>query len=602
MRTRKSTGRMENENDNENTTNNDMTESVVVERNSPHRLDTDNAMENSANVQYGSRPMTHQRNNANVYDWRNPADNHDKLIIDDDDEPWSGQHAPYVTEIIEMIRNAGVSQKKIPADGDCCIHSVIGSLQINSSRYDISADTLIQRLNLRLGSNYWWNIEEMCTLVESIGFGLFAVQSEKGKNVLHYFNAQRILKRNIFVALKNNHYYVIDLKAKNHINFDMICEIQHPVHQSQIQMSIMDHLMKSKVSDMRLNSIDEFPPLQKDLFEADPWDKDQNSQKSELRDTSQKDSRNKTFWRNGLKKTKINKFKPFKDTPEKFLTLVEWELQLNEAPKIEWVEAFKYFLDPTDGSFLWYQNHRNEFGDNWLILCQLFKDNYSLYHNIDEKKKEFYQLKFEFGKNITFHYYVWNVHRLAKEIDPCCSFTEIRDRVENSVPYLIRNTMLSCQPENEDKLIKLGQRLEKDISMKQKAIRGRNFDSKAFETEIPQSEYSNIEYCQCSPEEQYYDDGEQYIESHAMNSNQQYGNNRFENRQNWQNNQPRFNNPNQQMDQQQRLCYKCHKPGHMFAKCPLNNGQAVLTREGVNPQQSTGNANGEAKENRPVSP
>src|SRR5207237_5395828 len=93
MRTRKSTGRMENENDNENITNDDMTESVVVERNSPHRLNADNAMENSANVQYESRPMTHQRNNANVYDWRNSADNNDKLILDDDDETWYGQHA-----------------------------------------------------------------------------------------------------------------------------------------------------------------------------------------------------------------------------------------------------------------------------------------------------------------------------------------------------------------------------------------------------------------------------------------------------------------------------------------------------------------------------
>src|SRR5207244_12496977 len=103
---------------------------------------------------------------------------------------------------------------------------------------------------------------------------------------------------------------------------------------NKIQKIIMDHLMKSKVSDIRLNSNDEFPPLQKDLFEADPWDKDQNSQKSEPRDTSQKDSRNKTFWRNGLKKTKINKFKPFKDKPETLLTSVECELQFNEATKV----------------------------------------------------------------------------------------------------------------------------------------------------------------------------------------------------------------------------------------------------------------------------
>src|SRR5437868_8332258 len=169
-------------------------------------------------------PVHNEQRQNTSFQRINPELDNDELIMDNDDEWWN-QHPAYVIQIIELIKNAGVSQKKIPADGDCCVHSIVASLQINSSRYDLSAENLMSKLNLRLGSNYWWTIEEMCSLVESIGYGLFAVQNENGKNTLNYFNAQRVLKRNIFVALKSNHYYVIDLKLKNHIDFDLICEI-----------------------------------------------------------------------------------------------------------------------------------------------------------------------------------------------------------------------------------------------------------------------------------------------------------------------------------------------------------------------------------------
>src|SRR5437016_9249509 len=98
------------------------------------------------------------------------------------------------------------------------------------------------KLNLKLGTNYWWNLEEMCSLVEPIGCGLFAIQSDQGQNVLHFFNPQRLVRRNIFVILRHNHYSVIDVKAKGHLNVDSIVEITVPSSAADIQMSILNHL------------------------------------------------------------------------------------------------------------------------------------------------------------------------------------------------------------------------------------------------------------------------------------------------------------------------------------------------------------------------
>src|SRR5207253_11299406 len=77
-------------------------------------------------------------------------------------------------------------------------------------------------------------------------------------------------------------------------------------------------------------------------------------------------------WRNGLLKTKISKFKPFRDVPERFLKQVEWEVELNEVPMSEWVSAFRYFLDPNNGSFLWYQSHLTDFENNWKLFSEIF--------------------------------------------------------------------------------------------------------------------------------------------------------------------------------------------------------------------------------------
>src|SRR5207244_7669141 len=289
-------------------------------------------------------------------------------------------------------------------------------------------------------------------------------------------------------------------------------------------------------------------------------------------------------WRNGLLKTKISKFKPFRDIPERFLTQVEWELELNEVPKSEWVSAFKYFLDPNNGSFLWYQSYLTDFENNWKLFAEIFRNNYSLYHNIDQKRKEFYELKYNFGQTVTFHDYFWKVHRLAKELNPLASFADIKDRIENSVPYSLRNAMMSVQPANEDALIKLGCRIENDMNSKIRSYRGKQFDSKAFESDmIFENENYEVPYnCEnCEQEE---------IDLHAMN----VGQNQFnDGRPQWYNNRNNFGNDQRRYaDRQQGQCYKCHQRGHMIAKCPLNDGQAVLTKDNVNVAKPSENSNG----------
>ena len=99
-------------------------------------------------------------------------------------------------------------------------------------------------------------------------------------------------------------------------------------------------------------------------------------------------------------------------------------------------------------------------------FCNKFKETYGLHANLDQKRKEFYDLKFEIGKSQSFHDYVWLVHRKIKDISPNAIFDDIRDRIENSVPYVIRNAILSCRPINEVELIKVGSRVERDLIIK----------------------------------------------------------------------------------------------------------------------------------------
>src|SRR5207237_411220 len=141
--------------------------------------------------------------------------------------------------------------------------------------------------------------------------------------------------------------------------------------------------------------------------------------------------------------------------------------------------------------------------------------------------------------------------------------------------YMIRNAMLSRQPENEDQLIKLGQRMEKDIALKQKSNRGRQFDSRAFQNEFPPLEGYDCENCE-NPMEMMIDYGEEengnYADLNVMNSNgNQYGNNRFENKPSW---QP-YNNTKRTNDRQQRLCYKCHQTENMCYLPVLINKESV---------------------------
>src|SRR5207244_11414922 len=330
-------------------------------------------------------------------------------------------------------------------------------------------------MNLVTGSGYWWSLEELSTLVSKIDCGLFAIENHGNKRVLHYFNAQQNLKRNVFLHLKNNHYEVIDLKRNNGMDFDLVCEITKGTSEKVIQNTIFKHMSQS----LRNGFDEKLPEMEKAKYDELLFSEEkQNRYRKDREPSCDNDSRenrsfdksrnNESKWRIGLKKSRIPKFKPFKESPEKFLILIEWELELNETTKTSWVEAIKYFLDPTDGSFRWYQKHSTEFGNNWRYFCQEFKDNYSLYHSTDQKQKEYYDMNYEFGKNVTFHDYVWKVHRMAKELDPSANFKEILDRIENSVPYNLRNAIMSSKPENEEKLIKLGSRIEKDMVQKMK--------------------------------------------------------------------------------------------------------------------------------------
>ena len=144
--------------------------------------------------------------------------------------------------------------------------------------------------------------------------------------------------------------------------------------------------------------------------------------------------------------------------------------------------------------------------------------------------------------------------------------------------------MMSVQPANEDALIKLGCRIENDMNSKIRSYRGKQFDSKAFESDvIYEDEHYEVPYhCEdCEPDE---------IDLHAMNVGQnQFNNGRpqfYGNRNNFGNDQRRY------ADRQQGQCYKCHQRGHMIAKCPLNDGQAVLTKDNVNVAKPSENSNG----------
>src|SRR5437868_777963 len=359
-----------------------------------------------ANESYGRKRVDQRYNDQFV--WRNNQMRNDAdcLILDDENDDFTQSKYPkYVSEIFAMIRKSGISSKRIPMDGDCGAHSVIASLQINSGKFDLTIDELLSKMNLVTGSGYWWSVEELSTLVSKIGCGLFTIECHGNRNVLHYFNAQQNLKRNIFLHLKNNHYEVIDLKKNNGLEFDMVCEITKGTPETTIQNSILKHMSQS----LRNGFDEKFPEMEKAKYDKLVFSEEkQNGYRKNREPSCDNDSRenrsfdksrnNESKWRIGLKKSRIPKFKPFKESPEKFLILIEWELELNETPKTSWVEAIKYFLDPTDGSFLWYQKHSNEFGNNWRYFCQEFKENYSLYHSTDQKQKEYYDMNYELGK------------------------------------------------------------------------------------------------------------------------------------------------------------------------------------------------------------
>src|SRR5437868_7889470 len=154
-------------------------------------------------------------------------------------------------------------------DGDCGIHSVIASLQVNSARYDLTTEELMSKMNLVTGSGYWWSLEELSTLVSKIGCGLFAIEHHVDKKVLHYFNPQRVLKRNVFLRLKNNHFEVIDLKKGNGLDFDMICEITEGTSEKVIHNSILKHMSQRLKNDLvppPIQSKDEYPELRQQNF------------------------------------------------------------------------------------------------------------------------------------------------------------------------------------------------------------------------------------------------------------------------------------------------------------------------------------------------
>src|SRR5207244_5838533 len=102
--------------------------------------------------------------------------NNDNMIMNNEKDDFTKRKYPkYVSEIFAIIRNSGISSKRIPMDGDCGAHSVIASLQINSGKYDLTVDELLSKMNLVTGSGYWWSVEELSTLVSKIVCGLFAI-------------------------------------------------------------------------------------------------------------------------------------------------------------------------------------------------------------------------------------------------------------------------------------------------------------------------------------------------------------------------------------------------------------------------------------------
>ena len=140
----------------------------------------------------------------------------------------------------------------------------------------------------------------------------------------------------------------------------------------------------------------------------------------------------------------------------------------------------------------------------------------------------------------------------------------------------------------------------------------KNMNKRQFNTKAYQADFENVqdeqyfdEMDQCE-NEQYFDDPNQYCNQHQMENFQiqaaNYGNN-YQNKSNCQNQS--YQNQNYQDKQrfyEQRKnkariegrCYKCHETGHMIAKCPQNNTQAILTRENV--EKTSGNGQRETKQ------
>jgi hypothetical protein len=586
---------------------NDYRENHNSEDNRRHNRFADD-MQQSANY---NKNMNSDHRRENEFSSANEQ-NDDCAIWEDIDDSYQNKYPRYVNEIIDGIRKSGISPRKIPMDGDCGIHSIIASLQINSNKYDLTAEELMSKINLGTGSGYWWSIEELSTIVSKIGFGLFAIEIHNDRKVLHFFNAQKVVKKNVFLQLKNNHYEVIDLKRTGGLDFGMICEITQGTPDEMIQSSIFQHLSK------RLNTANESKTKIEEIIQPqeDQWIDRRNDYNQNDNQSAEKSNRFEKNWRLGLKKSKIHTFKPYKDPPEKFLTQIEWEFELNEVPKIHYIEAMKYFLDPTDGSFLWYQKHCDEFNGNWRMFAHAFKDNYSLHHSIDQKSKEYFDMTFEFNKGITFHDYVWKIHRLAKELNPLSSFKNVIDRVENSVPYVLRNAIMSCQPTNEEKLIKLGSRLEKDMAQKWKNIRNR-FETKVQNAELDDMEQEQYDQQQYAPDYDQinYDEFNSYYEEEIEVQNANYQGQPRQYQQNYQGPPRQYHQQYQGQPKQYQqsfqdrqkfyeqrklkaknegLCYKCHERGHLSAACPKSNNASALTKENV--IQPSGNGQRETKQ------
>src|SRR5205823_2945440 len=127
-------------------------------------------------------------------------------------------------------------------------------------------------------------------------------------------------------------------------------------------------------------------------------------------------------------------------------------------------------------------------------------------------------------------------------------------------------------------------------------------DSKAHNVDFDgnQEQYFDELNHEYEPTDKYYDDEPiQYYDSPCAHHYQMeqdeielqaanYQNERQNGYQNSYQDKQKYFEQRRNKAKQEGRCYKCHETGHMIAKCPRSNNQAVLTKDGAEKQSGNG--------------